>query len=159
MVDFADVDFIDTIDETPIGPSVAPEGTYPCKVIESVKYQSKSGNNTLKITFQVDNGKYKDHVEYFSLWHPTEDVRRIATEKFTRLAKAVGFKKYPDDASAYVGKELLMNLRNVDEEWKDNDGNARTTTKTVVRSYEFKNDFSTAPESASDDAEVSPPPF
>ena len=153
MVDFADVDFIDSIDEMPIGPSVAPEGTYPCKVIESVKYQSKSGNNTLKITFQVDNGKY------FSLWHPTEDVRRIATEKFTRLAKAVGFKKYPDDALAYVGKELLMNLRNVDEEWKDNDGNARTTTKTVVRSYEFKNDFPQTSETQSDDAEVSPPPF
>ena len=84
---------------------------------------------------------------------------RIATEKFTRLAKAVGFKKYPDDASAYVGKELLMNLRNVDEDWKDNDGNARTTTKTVVRSYEFKNDFPQTSETKSDEAEVSPPPF
>ena len=75
------------------------------------------------------------------------------------MAKAVGFKKYPDDASAYVGKELLMNLRNVDEDWKDNDGNTRTTTKTVVRSYEFKNDFPQTSETKSDEAEVSPPPF
>ena len=52
-----------------------------------------------------------------------------------------------------------MNLRNVDEDWQDNDGKTRTTTKTVVRSYEFKNDFPQTSETKSDEAEVSPPPF
>ena len=108
------------------------------QIVESTKYKSKAGNYTVKITYQVDGGKYRDHTEYYNLWHPNEQTRKISNEIFTRITKAVGFQKYPSNSEYYVGKELLLGLRTVDETWQDADGNERTSAKNKVKYYKAK---------------------
>ena len=158
MADFEDVAFIEYLEEVSIGPQVAPEGEYVCKIVESTKYKSRAGNQTVKMTYQVDGGNYKDHTEYYNLWHPNEQTRSISNEIFTRITKAVGFKKYPSNADYFVGKELVLGLKTVDEAWQDTDGNERTTTKNKVKFYKAKpSDFSV--EEKTTEAEIPKPPF
>ncbi len=159
MADFEDVAFIENLEEVSTGPQVAPEGEDVCKIVESTKYKSRAGNYTVKMTYQVDGGNFKDHTEYYNLWHPNEQTRSISNEIFTRITKAVGFKKYPSNADYFVGKELVLGLKTVDEAWQDTDGNERTTTKNKVKFYKAKpSDFSTKEEKTAE-AEIPKPPF
>ena len=61
MSDFGDVEFFDNLEELSSGGGVplAPDGEHNAKVIATDKYKSKAGNHTLKVTFQLDGGKYR----------------------------------------------------------------------------------------------------
>ena len=110
MSDFDDVVYVETEDK-PMGPSVAPSGDHPAKIIAAEKYKSQQGNWTLKMTFQIAGGNYRDHNEWYNLWDPREDIKQISTDIFTRLSKAVGFvKQPPSSAQDYVGKDLTLTL-------------------------------------------------
>jgi hypothetical protein len=134
MSDFADITYSES--ESQPKPEVAPSGEYQAKIITAEKYQAKSGNWTLKIIFQIDGGKYRDHNEWFSLWSANEQAREIATDIFTRLGKAVGFTKEPPQiAKDFEGKTLTMRLKKVEETWKDDEGNDQTAEKNKVLLY------------------------
>jgi hypothetical protein len=64
---------------------------------------------------------------------------------FTRLTKAVGFKKYPENHSDFVGKNLRLKLEQVDDSFEGDNGTVQTK-KTKIRLY-------LQPE----DADMSPP--
>jgi hypothetical protein len=147
MSDFDDVVYVET-DDKPVGPGVAPSGDYPAKVIAAEKYKSQQGNWTLKMTFQIAGGNYRDHNEWYNLWDPREDIKQISTDIFTRLSKAVGFvKQPPSSAQDYVGKSLTLTLKEVENNWTDNEGNERTGSKNKVLRY-----------LPADDGGMSPPP-
>lgn len=146
MSDFNDVEFFENIDDMPTGVPLAPEGDHNATIIATDKYKSKAGNHTLKITFQIDGGKYKDHNEWYNLWATNEDNKRISTEIFTRLTKAVGFKKYPPSHSDFVGKKLRLAMYQKEDSFKGDDGQTVNLMKTAVRNY-----------LTSEDSDMSPP--
>ena len=135
MSDFSDVDFFDNLEEQSTGTPVAPEGEYNAKIIATDKYKSAAGNWTLKVTFQIAGGKYRDHNEWYNLWATNEDNKRISTEIFTRLTKAVGYKKYPENHSDFVGKGLRLSLSNVDDTFTNAEGKEISTKKTKIKLY------------------------
>ena len=135
MSDFSDVEFFDNLEEQSTGTPVAPEGEYNAKIIATDKYKSAAGNWTLKVTFQIAGGKYRDHNEWYNLWATNEDNKRISTEIFTRLTKAVGYKKYPENHSDFVGKDLRLSLSNVDDTFTNNEGKEITAMKTKIKLY------------------------
>ena len=98
MVDFEGVDWIDepVAAELTAKKEAAPEGVHDAKVISAEKYQSpNSGNWTVKFVYQIAGGQYKDVMEWFNLWDPNPESKKISNSKFTALAKAVGFKTFP----------------------------------------------------------------
>ena len=135
MSDFSDVEFFDNLEEQSTGTPVAPEGEYNAKIIATDKYKSAAGNWTLKVTFQIAGGKYRDHNEWYNLWATNEDNKRISTEIFTRLTKAVGYKKYPENHSDFVGKGLRLSLSNVDDTFTNAEGKEISTKKTKIKLY------------------------
>lgn len=135
MSDFSDVEFFDNLEEQSTGTPVAPEGEYNAKIIDTNKYKSAAGNWTLKVTFQIAGGKYRDHNEWYNLWATNEDNKRISTEIFTRLTKAVGYKKYPENHSDFVGKNLRLSLSNVDDTFTNAEGKEISTKKTKIKLY------------------------
>ena len=135
MSDFSDVEFFDNLEEQSTGTPVAPEGEYNAKIIDTNKYKSAVGNWTLKVTFQIAGGKYRDHNEWYNLWATNEDNKRISTEIFTRLTKAVGYKKYPENHSDFVGKGLRLSLSNVDDTFTNAEGKEISTKKTKIKLY------------------------
>ena len=135
MSDFSDVEFFDNLEEQSTGTPVAPEGEYNAKIIDTNKYKSAAGNWTLKVTFQIAGGKYRDHNEWYNLWATDEKNKRISTEIFTRLTKAVGYKKYPENHSDFVGKGLRLLLGNVDDTFTNNEGKEISTKKTKIKLY------------------------
>ena len=135
MSDFSDVEFFDNLEEQSTGTPVAPEGEYNAKIIDTNKYISAAGNWTLKVTFQIAGGKYRDHNEWYNLWATNEDNKRISTEIFTRLTKAVGYKKYPENHSDFVGKGLRLSLSNVDDTFTNAEGKEISTKKTKIKLY------------------------
>jgi len=135
MSDFSDVEFFDNLEEQSTGTPVAPEGEYNAKIIDTNKYKSAAGNWTLKVTFQIAGGKYRDHNEWYNLWATDEKNKRISTEIFTRLTKAVGYKKYPENHSDFVGKGLRLSLSNVDDTFTNAEGKEISTKKTKIRLY------------------------
>ena len=147
MSDFGDVEFFDNLEElsSSSGTPLAPDGEHNAKIIATDKYKSKAGNYTLKVTFQLDGGKYKDHNEWYNLWAINEDNKRISTEIFTRLTKAVGFKKYPESHSDFVGKKLILKTEQIEDQFEGDNGLVNTK-KTKIRLY--------LPEA---DADMSPP--
>ena len=89
MSDFGDVEFFDNLEELSSNSTpLAPDGEHNAQIIATDKYKSNAGNWTLKVTFQLDGGKYKDHNEWYNLWATNEDNKRISTEIFTRLTKS-----------------------------------------------------------------------
>ena len=136
MSDFGDVEFFDNLEELSSGGGVplAPDGEHNAKVIATDKYKSKAGNHTLKVTFQLDGGKYRDHNEWYNLWATNEDNKRISTEIFTRLTKAVGFKKYPENHGDFVGKNLVLKTEQIDDQFEGDNG-VVNTKKTKIRLY------------------------
>ena len=135
MSDFSDVEFFDNLEEQSTGTPVAPEGEYNAKIIDTNKYKSAAGNWTLKVTFQIAGGKYRDHNEWYNLWATNEDNKRIRTEIFTRLTKAGGYKKYPENHSDFVGKGLRLSLSNVDDTFTNAEGKEISTKKTKIKLY------------------------
>ena len=135
MSDFSDVEFFDNLEEQSTGTPVAPDGEYNAKIIATDKYKSAAGNWTLKVTFQIAGGKYRDHNEWYNLWATNEDNKRISTEIFTRLTKAVGYKKYPENHSDFVGKGLRLSLSNVDDTFTNAEGKEISTKKTKIKLY------------------------
>ena len=149
MSDFDGVEFFDEMEQMKSkGPEVAPTGEYSAKVIAAEKYKSKSGNWTQKMTFQIDGGKYRDQNEWYNLWSPSEEGKRVSNEIFTHLTKAVGFKKYPDSGTAFIGKKLTLMLTPNEDRWVDNDGNTRTSAKCKVNMYKPADDGMSPPPEA-----------
>jgi hypothetical protein len=135
MVDFEGVDWIDepVAAELTAKKEAAPEGVHDAKVISAEKYQSpNSGNWTVKFVYQIAGGQYKDVMEWFNLWDPNPESKKISNSKFTALAKAVGFKTFPPAFDNFIGKECKLNLYTVNDSWTDNDGNERTTQKNKI---------------------------
>ena len=133
MSDFNDVDFFENAEQMESrGPDVAPTGEYEAKIIAAEKYKSNSGNWTQKVTFQIDGGTYRDHNEWYNLWSANEDSKRIASEIFSRLAITVGFKKLPDLAKDFIGKQLRLGIRQVEDTWTNKEGEQITSNKTKI---------------------------
>ena len=133
MSDFNDVDFFENAEQMESrGPDVAPTGEYEAKIIAAEKYKSNSGNWTQKVTFQIDGGKYRDHNEWYNLWSASADSKRIASEIFSRLAIVVGFKKLPDLAKDFIGKQLRLGIRQVEDTWENDKGEQVTSLKTKI---------------------------
>lgn len=133
MSDFNDVDFFENAEQMESrGPDVAPTGEYEAKIIAAEKYKSNSGNWTQKVTFQIDGGKYRDHNEWYNLWSANADSKRIASEIFSRLAIVVGFKKLPDLAKDFIGKQLRLGIRQVEDTWENDKGEQVTSLKTKI---------------------------
>jgi len=138
MSDFSDVDFFENADQVESkGPEVAPTGVYEAKIIAAEKYKSeKSGNWTQKVTFQIDGGAYRDHNEWYNLWSANAESKRIASEIFSRLAIVCGFKKLPNVANDFIGKQLKLGLKQVEETWTNDEGEQITSTKTKILKME-----------------------
>ena len=137
MSDFSDVDFFENADQIESkGPEVAPTGVYEAKIIAAEKYKSKSGNWTQKVTFQIDGGAYRDHNEWYNLWSANAESKRIASEIFSRLAIVCGFKKLPNLANDFIGKQLKLGLKQVEETWTNDDGEQVTSSKTKILKME-----------------------
>ena len=133
MSDFNDVDFFENAEQMESrGPDVAPTGEYEAKIIAAERYKSNSGNWTQKVTFQIDGGKYRDHNEWYNLWSANADSKRIASEIFSRLAIVVGFKKLPDLAKDFIGKQLRLGIRQVEDTWENDKGEQVTSLKTKI---------------------------
>jgi|TARA_R110002012_G_scaffold41112_1_gene112814 hypothetical protein len=133
MSDFNDVDFFENAEQMESrGPEVAPTGEYEAKIIAAEKYKSNSGNWTQKVTFQIDGGAYRDHNEWYNLWSANEDSKRIASEIFSRLAITIGFKKLPDLAKDFIGKQLRLGIRQFEDNWKNDQGEEVTSLKTKI---------------------------
>ena len=133
MSDFNDVDFFENAEQMESrGPEVAPTGEYEAKIIAAEKYKAESGNWTQKITFQIDGGKYRDHNEWYNLWSASTESKRIASEIFSRLAIVVGFKKLPDLAKDFIGKQLRLGIKQVEDTWTNKEGEQITSNKTKI---------------------------
>tara|TARA_R110002110_G_scaffold121942_1_gene297906 strand:+ start:13362 stop:13829 length:468 start_codon:yes stop_codon:yes gene_type:complete len=133
MSDFEGVDFITDMPEGTGSIDPAPEGTHGAKIIEVEKYQSpNSGNWTCKVVFQIDGGKYKDHSEWYNLWHPNPDTKKLSNALFTQLNLATGFKQYPTEFVSLVGRDLQLKMYQIEDTWTDKDGNPRTSMKTKI---------------------------
>ena len=153
MSDFSDVEFFDNIEEmSSVSTPLAPDGEHNAKVIATDKYKSKAGNWTLKVTFQLDGGKYRDHNEWYNLWSTDENNKRISTEIFTRLTKAVGFKKYPEDHGDFVSKRLTLKTEQISDSFEGDNG-VVNTMKTKIRLYLPEADSDMSPPSGME------PPF
>ena len=137
MSDFNDVDFFENAEQMEsTGPEVAPTGEYEAKIIAAEKYKSNSGNWTQKVTFQIDGGTYRDHNEWYNLWSATEKSKRIASEIFSRLAITVGFKKLPEHGSDFIGKQLILGIRQYEDKWKNDQGEEVISLKTKILKME-----------------------
>jgi len=134
MSDFGDVEFVDNLSEMPTGVPLADEGEHNAKIIATDKYKSQAGNWTLKVTFQIDGGKYKDHNEWYNLWATNEDNKRISTELFTRLTKACGLKKYPENHRDFVGKNLTLDMYQKEDSFQGDNGEVKMM-KTKIKNY------------------------
>ena len=88
----------------------------------------------MKVTFQIDGGKYKDHNEWYNLWATNEDNKRISTELFTRLTKACGLKKYPENHSDFVGKNLTLDMYQKEDSFQGDNGEVKMM-KTKIKNY------------------------
>ena len=146
MSDFGDVEFVDNLSEMPTGVPLAEDGEHNAKIIATDKYKSQAGNWTLKVTFQIDGGKYKDHNEWYNLWATNEENKRISTELFTRLTKACGLKKYPENHSDFVGKNLKLDMYQKEDSFQGDNGEVKMM-KTKIKNYLL---FA--------DSDMSPPP-
>jgi|TARA_R100000388_G_scaffold59522_1_gene43833 hypothetical protein len=137
MSDFDGVGWDETKPERE-GPNreTAPKGVHNAKIISAEKYKSKAGNWTVKVVFELEDGKYWDHVEYYGLWNQDANARDIATKYFTQLCMAIGMKQHPESVMSLVNKNLQLGIYTVTDSWKDNEtGEERSTEKTRISEY------------------------
>jgi hypothetical protein len=67
-----------------------------------------------------------------NLWSANEDSKRIASEIFSRLALVCGYKKLPERATDFIGKTLKVGIRQFEDNWTNNEGQAVTSLKTKI---------------------------
>ncbi|MAJ57780.1 MAG: hypothetical protein CMI74_06920 [Candidatus Pelagibacter sp.] len=133
--DFDGVDFVNEPTTRPAQIEVAPSGEHIAKIIDAEKYKSQAGNWTLRVVFQIEGGKYRDHKEWYNLWNPDPDAKRISNEIFSALAKAVGFKQFPTSVLSFVNKQLVLDVIQVPDSFTNNEGNEIQTTRLKVLNY------------------------
>ena len=112
MNDFDGMDFFEDGDqimsESAAGTLTAPSGDYEAVIVEAENTTSKAGNKMSVITFQIDGGNYRDHREYFNLWHPKDEVQEIARRNLSILCKKLGLKAYPNNIEDLSAKSIIL---------------------------------------------------
>ena len=148
MSDFDGAEWLEN--QNPMPPAVrkeiAPVGPVSACIITAEKYKAQSGNWTVRVVFELGGGEYKDHQEFYSLWHTDKDVAKLANGKFTNLAVACGFKSFPENIHEFVTKTLDLGIYHKEEKWTNNEGEEVTSIKTKIGDY-FSNSEPVAPSS------------
>jgi hypothetical protein len=132
---------------------IAPVGVHSARIITAEKYKSQSGNWTVRVVYEINNGNNKDHVEFYSLWSASEEAKRISNEMFTKLCQSVGFKSFPEEVHQLVNKTLDLGLYHKEETWTNKEGEEVTSKKTKIGEYLS----SVSPTAPSGDKPKSPP--
>ncbi len=137
MSDFDGVEWLENITKPPVVESkeISPVGVNSARVITAEKYKSAAGNWTVRVVFEMNNGSNRDHVEFYSLWSPNENVKRISNEMFTQLSKATGFKSFPESVHELVNKTLDLGIYHKEETWTNNQGEEVVSNKTKIGDY------------------------
>jgi hypothetical protein len=137
MSDFDGVQWLENITKPPVveKKEIAPPGVHSARVITAEKYKSQSGNWTVRVVYEINNGNNRDHVEFYSLWSASEEAKRISNEMFTQLCKATGFKSFPSDVHSLVNKTLDLGLYHKEETWTNNEGEEVNSKKTKIGEY------------------------
>tara|TARA_R100001163_G_C5062152_1_gene199144 strand:- start:2048 stop:2521 length:474 start_codon:yes stop_codon:yes gene_type:complete len=137
MSDFDGVEWLENITKPPVTESkeIAPVGVNSARIITAEKYKSAAGNWTVRVVYEMNEGKNRDHIEFYSLWSPNENVKRISNEMFTQLSKATGFKSFPASASELVNKTLDLGIYHKEETWTNNEGEEVVSNKTKIGEY------------------------
>ena len=65
--DFDGVEWLENITKPASAKELAPVGVNFARIITAEKYKSKSGNWTVKVVFEMNNGTNRDHVEFYNL--------------------------------------------------------------------------------------------
>tara|TARA_R100000773_G_C4216872_1_gene115430 strand:- start:720 stop:1172 length:453 start_codon:yes stop_codon:yes gene_type:complete len=143
--DFDNVEWIDVEQASPVLKEIAPVGEHNAKVVSAEKYESQKGNQTVKVTFELGDGSYREHNEWYNLWAANPEAKKISNELFTHLSKAVGFKQFPGSVSELVNKTLTLSIYHKEEK-NEMTGDPVTRTK-IGRYSEFKSDIGTPPKS------------
>ena len=114
---------------------IAPPGVHSARIITAEKYKSQSGNWTVRVVYEINNGNNRDHVEFYSLWSASEEAKRISNEMFTKLCQSVGFKSFPEEVHQLVNKTLDLGLYHREETWTNKEGEEVTSKKTKIGEY------------------------
>ena len=83
----ADMPAEDEFDNTPL-----PSGNYEAVIKHADQHESKSGNTSLKLEWQIVEGNHKGRLiwQYINAWHESERTREIAMKELGRVMRAVG---------------------------------------------------------------------
>ena len=108
---------------------------HSARIITAEKYKSQSGNWTVRVVYEINNGNNRDHVEFYSLWSASEEAKRISNEMFTKLCQSVGFKSFPEEVHQLVNKTLDLGLYHREETWTNKEGEEVTSKKTKIGEY------------------------
>jgi hypothetical protein len=82
-----------------------PKGWYPTEIEKVTTKTSAKGDKYLALQFTVIGDRFANRKLFvnLNLWHPKDNVRRIAREQLQRLTGACGLAKIPTDAGEFVG--------------------------------------------------------
>ncbi len=71
---------------------VIPAGWYTACIVESVIQESKTGDQYLKLQYQIIDGKYNGRrvFDNLYLWYPNQTAVQIAQKSIASIAKSVG---------------------------------------------------------------------
>jgi|TARA_R100000084_G_scaffold65274_1_gene28416 hypothetical protein len=134
--DFDGVEWLENITKPASAKELAPVGVNFARIITAEKYKSKSGNWTVKVVFEMNNGTNRDHVEFYNLWAANSEAKRISNEMFTALSKACGFKQgFPGSALELVNKTLDLGIYHKKEKWTNDSGEEVESDKTKIGEY------------------------
>ena len=142
MNDIDGMDFFEDGDqimsESAAGTLTAPSGDYEAVIVEAENTTSKAGNKMSVITFQVDGGNYRDHREYFNLWHPKDEVQEIARRNLSILCKKLGLKSYPNNIEDLKGSILKVTLEKYEDgTYVDKNDEEKPSFKNKILGYEM----------------------
>jgi len=137
MSDFDGVEWLENISKPPVveKKEIAAPGVHSARIITAEKYKSQSGNWTVRVVYEINNGNNRDHVEFYSLWSASEEARRISNEMFTQLCKATGFKSFPANVHELVNKSLDLGIYHKEETWTNKEGEEVVSKKTKIGEY------------------------
>tara|TARA_R110002020_G_scaffold49027_4_gene139941 strand:+ start:897 stop:1346 length:450 start_codon:yes stop_codon:yes gene_type:complete len=83
-------------------------GKYPVKITGAQEKKSRNEDTMLEVEFELDGGRRLWNI--FNLWHPKEDVRRIAKEEFSALANAIGVTGQIRDTEQILNKKIEIQV-------------------------------------------------
>ncbi len=135
MSDFNDVEWRETTGDGEVTKDVAPPAIYDAKIIVAEKYKSAKGNWTVHVVFDLANGTFRNHNEYYSLWSANPDAKQISNEIFTQLCKAAGFTQFPEAVADLQGKAVRLKVGNFEDSFQNDEGEMVTVTKTNIKAY------------------------